>query len=114
MTDAELQYQRNIMQEAGCSRWRGTPEQKLLCCELDCVEMITSIIAYGGFGHTAEEILIAEETSSHNCLADYIKDLGRKRVKELIQIQLNDIIEIRHNVHTDSDGCTYNSVVWAR
>jgi hypothetical protein len=37
---------------------------------------------------------------------------GRDKVVELIQGQINSIKHINSNVHTDSEGCAYNSIVW--
>lgn len=87
-------------------------EYELRSKELDCIAMINSILAYGGFGYTAEEVMQREERGYHNYLADYVKELGRDRVIALIQGQIDDVVRIRHNVGTDSEGCTYNSIVW--
>ena len=81
--------------------------------ELDCIGMINSILAYQGRGMTdGEEVMQSEEHRYHNYLADYVKLLGRDRVVELIQAQINDIKFVARNVYTDSEGCTYNSIIW--
>lgn len=82
--------------------------------ELSCISMINSILAYnwtiGCKG--AEAVMQHEENRYHNYLADYVKLLGRKKVVELIQGQIDSIDSINHNVGTDSEGVTYNAIVW--
>ena len=85
---------------------------KLELEELSCIDMINSILAYGGFGATAEEIMRRQEQSYHNYLAQYVDMLGRRRVIELIQGQIDSIIAIRSSVFTDDEGITYNSIAW--
>lgn len=80
--------------------------------EIWCIEMINSILAYHWFGQTAEEIMQMEERSYYNYLAEYVEMFGREKVVTLIQGQINDIVRIKHCVHTDSEGCTYNSIIW--
>ena len=80
--------------------------------ELSCISMINSILAYNWFGQNAEEIMQMEERNYHNYLADYVKLFGRDMVVALIQEQLDSIKTIKRNVHTDSEGVTYNSIVW--
>lgn len=87
-------------------------EYKLREEELSCISMINSILAYGGFGYSAEEVMQREERSYHNYLADYVKILGRDKVVALIQGQIDDIVRIRRNVGTDSEGVSYNSIIW--
>lgn len=74
--------------------------------------MIDSILAYGGFGFTAEEVLKNEEKSYHNYLAEYVEMLGREKAIALIEGQIESIDHINSCVYTDSEGCTYNSIVW--
>ena len=80
--------------------------------ELWCIEMINSILAYGCHGYTAEQVMQAEERGYRNYLADYVKELGRARVVELIQGQIDSIAYVRSGVYTDYEGVTYNSIVW--
>ena len=117
MTDKQLDQARADIRAKGYGWIDGkyhkpTKKYELLEKELSCIDMINSILAYGGFGYTAEEVMQREERSYHNYLADYVKELGRDRVIALIQGQIDDIVRIRHNVGTDSEGCTYNSIVW--
>ena len=80
--------------------------------ELWCIEMINSILAYSCNGYTAEEVMQHEEKSYYNYLAEYVELLGRDRVIALIQGQIDSIAGVRNCVHIDSEGLTYNSIVW--
>ena len=118
MNDLELQMERKKLIDAGCG-WKdcvyhkGTPEQRIRDKELDCIEMINSILAYNCRGYSvAEDVLVYEENSWHNYLEDYTKDLGRDRVIELIQGQIDSIKTVDLNVGCDSEGTYYNSIEW--
>lgn len=113
MTDRQIELIRKQLPARTQVPWREwTEEQKQIDRELDCVSMINSILAYGGFGFDAETVMQREENRYHNYLAEYVKLFGRDKVVELIQGQINSIKHINSNVHTDSEGCTYNSIVW--
>lgn len=85
-------------------------EYRLRKEELSCISMIDSILAYGGFGFTAEQVMKNQERAYHNYLDQYVKLLGRTKVVELIQGQIDSISSISHGVFTDGEGCTYNSI----
>ncbi len=95
-------------------------ECKLTLRENDCRSMIDSILAYSPWDDntTAEEIMQMEENNYHNYLADYVNGnshymgLGRERVVELIAEQMADIDHIETDTHTDSEGVTYNTIIW--
>lgn len=89
---------------------KGTPEQEKRMKELSCCEMLDSIICYGPKFTNGEDVVAYEENNYRNYLEDYIKDLGRERVVELAQEQLEDIKEIIKDVGTDSEGVMYNSI----
>lgn len=82
--------------------------------ELSCISMINSILAYnwtvGCEG--AEAVMRHEENRYHNYLAQYVKLFGRDKVVELIQNQIDSIDNIERGVGTDSEGVSYNSIVW--
>ena len=81
--------------------------------ELWCIEMINSILAYQGAGMTnAEEVMQMEERNYHNYLAEYVEMFGRDKVVTLIQGQIDSIAGVRHCVYIDSEGLSYNSIVW--
>ena len=114
MTDKELELKKEILRNRGVSQYKktGSPKEIKQAIELSCIEMINSILAYNGFGFDAEEVMKMEEISWHNYLEDYVKKLGRERVVELIQNQIDDIEQIQHCVFTDEEGVTYNSIIW--
>lgn len=81
--------------------------------ELSCIDMINSILCYNCQGYQdAESVLEYEERSYYNYLESYVKTLGRDKVIELIQEQINSIDYVRNNVFRDSEGVPYNSIVW--
>jgi secreted Zn-dependent insulinase-like peptidase len=81
--------------------------------EFWCIEMINSILAYQGAGMTdAEQVMQMEERSYYNYLAEYVEMFDREKVVALIQGQIDSIDRVKHCVHTDSEGVTYNSIVW--
>lgn len=90
-----------------------TPEDKMAFEELRCIGMINSILAYQGAGMSdAEEVMQMQERRCKNYLDDYVEILGRDKVVALIQAQINDIAYVVQNVGTDSEGLTYNAIVW--
>ena len=122
MTDRQLDQARVALREEMNAHGYGyingkhiKPPKKyeLRSKELDCISMINSILAYQGAGMTdAEAVMQMEERAYYNYLADYVKLLGRDKVVALIQGQINSIERVRHGVYRDSEGCTYNSIVW--
>lgn len=78
-----------------------TEEEKQLYKEISCREMINSCLSYG------------TDFLNSRYSEDYIKELGKDRVKELYNEQLehfNNCVLI-YDVYEDSEGVTYNSVV---
>lgn len=121
MTDKQFEQKEKELREEMNSQGFGwidgkyfkpPKEYQLKEKELSCISMINSILTYGGFGYDAEAVMEREEKSYHNYLADYVNIFGRDKVIKFIQGQINSIKEIRYNVHTDSEGCSYNSIVW--
>ena len=80
--------------------------------EISCISMINSILAYNWFGESAEQIMQMEERAYKNYLAEYVALFSRNHVIKLIQEQIDSIKSIKRNVHTDSEGVSYNSIVW--
>lgn len=121
MTDKELEAERKALRDAGANtfvngKWQeGTPEQQKRAEELSCIDMINSKIAYGDRDATAEEILDKDLNSKyHSYLKQYVDKLGREKVLELIQDQLDDIDTVANRTFTDSEGVAYNSIRWKR
>ena len=121
MTDRQFEQAKKELREEMNSQGFGwingnyikPPEEyKLRKEKLSCISMINSILAYDWFGQSAEEIMDHEERAYHNYLADYVKLFGRANVVALIQAQMNDIKDIKRNVNTDSEGLSYNAIIW--
>lgn len=74
--------------------------------ELQCMEMIDSIICYGAKNIDLDSIL------NDRYMKSYIEDLGIKKVKKLIQGQLDEKPLIKYNTYTDYEGLTYNSMIY--
>ena len=92
---------------------KPTTEYQLRQKELDCISMINSILAYQGAGMTvAEAVMQMQERRYHNYLAEYVELFGRDKVVSLIQGQIDSIDHVKHCVHTDGEGVTYNSIIW--
>lgn len=118
MTDKQLELSERELRAKGYGWVDGKyhkPPKKyaLLEKEFSCIRMINSLLAYGCHGMTsAEEVIQYEERSYYNYLADHVRELGRDRVLALIQGQIDSIDCVEFNVGTDSEGCSYNSIVW--
>lgn len=117
MTDSELKQEEDKLYALRRSNQNRTPsKQKLRELELRCVKMINSVLAYRYDlkRDNADYILQEEEQNHSRYLPPFVLELGRKRVIELINCQLRDIKRIERNTFTDDEGCTYNSIIWAR
>lgn len=81
--------------------------------ELNCIEMVNSLLCYeyAGFKN-AEEVMQKEEKSDFNYLETYVEKIGRKRVVELIQEQIDSIEHVESCVFVDDEFVPYNSIVW--
>jgi hypothetical protein len=121
MTDKQFDQKKRELREEMNSHGHGwidgkyikPPEEyELREKELSCISMINSILAYNWSGEDAEAVMQMEERAYHNYLADYVELFGRNNVVALIQGQIDDIDCIKHCVHTDNEGVTYNSIVW--
>lgn len=77
-------------------------------------EMIGSILAYDWKeGQSAKELLDWELNDRyHSYLKDYVEEFGYDTILNLIQQEMDDIDHINKAVYTDSDGLTYNSIVY--
>lgn len=120
VTDTELDKMRKDLKnyetepaKPGQSR-KLSDEGKEKAKEIACISMINSILAYGERGISAEEVLKRQENGYYNYLDEYVKELGRDRVIELIQGQIDDIADIDKDVMTDSEGVSYNKIRWKR
>lgn len=122
MNDRQLDLKKKELREEMNSKgfgWiNGTfhkppQEYRLRQEELACIDMINSILCYNCKGMTdAAKVLEHEEKSRYNYLAGYVDVLGREKVVELIQEQINSIADTRDGVFTDSEGLSYSSIIW--
>jgi len=97
------------------TEWKTwTEEQRRLSKELDCRSMINSCLCYGGIADFWRECewRFGQDKSY---AAPHIRELGLARVKELVAEQERDFAaaKLYRDVFTDSEGVTYNSIVWA-
>ena len=86
MTGKEFERERRTLRSLEMS-----PERTRRGLELECISMINSVLAY---------------------LARFVEEFGREYVLNLIQNQIDDIEEVKHNVFTDDEGISYNEIVW--
>ena len=86
-----------------------TKEDKRLYEELDCISMLNSCLAYG-----VDPFRIRDYCGT-SYMTDYEKTLGKRRVKQLYEMQVEEFSKttIISNSYTDSEGCSYNSVIFA-
>lgn len=106
MTDRQIQAIRNNL-----PKWSNgkppilTDEQKQLDKELNCREMINSILCYDGPYNIINNLYLKK----------YINELGLNSVQKLCDEQIKDFEKaiVKHNVYTDSEGCSYNAIIWA-
>lgn len=106
MTGKEIERMRNSM-----PKWENgkppvlTAEQERIDRELWCREMINSILIYYGKNNIMND----------RYLKDYIEELGIETVKRLVNEQIEDFEKatVLVDVHTDYEGLSYNSIIWA-
>ncbi len=106
MTDKQLKKLKGTL-----PKWQNgkppvyTYEQKMLREKIFCIDMINSILVYDG----SKDIL------NNIYLKDHIDTLGLKTVAELVIEQVEDLSKatILRGVHTDNEGLSYNSIIWA-
>ena len=88
-----------------------TPEQRRLGDELDCRDMINSCLIYG----QGYDFYDTRTGNFGRYAVRYIKYLGVETVERLWNEQCADFAKaiVNKSVYTDSEGCTYNSCIWA-
>lgn len=119
--------QRRVGHDGTVFFWEQTVDEIHERRELDCRDMINSCLAYGSafrdfycgelvrYGLNYRKPLEGEKVmkfcteAQRNAYA-----LSDERVIELYQEQVErfKMAKVRHNVHTDYEGCSYNSVEW--
>lgn len=81
--------------------------------EKRCINMLNSMIAYDwDMKETAKEFLDRiEGTHTYDYIKKYVDELGKDKVAELMQRQIDDVDKIVY-AGTDSDGVGYNAIIW--
>lgn len=104
MTDKQIERLRNeVLRFIDGIPCKLTKEQEQLHRELECRDMINSCLCYG------YDFLNSSYSKS------YIEELGIDKVKQLYKEQKEDFDKatVLHNIGTDGEGNSYNSIVWA-
>lgn len=111
VTDKEVAEAKRKLREKGIGWVNGefkapkSKEDKELYAELEAMGMIHSFVAYHNWN--SKDIWF----SSHY-FKDHLKALGKEKLQALIDVTLSKVETVKHCVHTDSEGLTYNSIVW--
>lgn len=116
MTRKEIERAKATLPK-GWEEWKSaTPEQKMLSRELAWREYVNSCLAYGQFSHVIEDCKLSHELYRWGTAVTYHigEELTIPRAIELALEQKADFAKAKvyKNVYTDSEGCSYNSVVW--
>lgn len=103
MTGQQFELAKEEQRKAGASWEDGA--------ELRCIDMMHSILIYNYFPEQENFPFPA----NNRYLKDYIDEIGMERTEQLWQEQVADFrkAKVSRDVWTDSDGCTYNSCLWA-
>ena len=95
-----------------CELWPFyTEEMRKEDRELDCRSMVISCVCYG----TEYNFYSERERKWGQYGLDYANRLGAKRALQIFREQrdyMREHAEIHCGVHTDFEGCTYNSITW--
>ena len=105
MTDKQIKEMEKTL-----PRWKNgvppvlTPQQKILQESLSWRDMINSILCYHG----------TNNIMNNPYLKKYIESLGTILVSLLVEEQTQDFSKatVLQNVLTDSEGCSYNRIIW--
>ena len=105
MTDKQIKEMEKTL-----PRWKNgvppvlTPQQEILKESLSCRGMINSILCYHG----------TNNIMNNPYLKKYIESLGTILVSLLVEEQTQDFSKatVLQNVLTDSEGCSYNRIIW--
>lgn len=95
-----------------CELWPFyTEEMRREDEELDCRRMVLSCVCYG-----TEYNFYDERTKTWGRYGlDYAEKLGDERALQIFRDQrdyMRKHATILYGVHTDSEGCSYNSIIW--
>ena len=80
--------------------------------ENECIDMIHSIMAYSRDFKDGEDLVSEQEHRYTDYLKKFKDELGRDKVVELADIQVKRPHHIKKNVVTDSEGLSYNALIF--
>lgn len=89
-----------------------TPPEKQEINELNMREMIISIYCYGGRHRLVESM----KGQWDSYLFGYVEKIGEERARKIVCEQtdyMDEHAKIIHNVATDCEGVSYNSIEWS-
>ena len=124
MNDLELKQAKHNLYQSDF--WKNTPHEKRYSSKaymsLSAIDMINSHLAYDKTLESkpvskltiTEKAQIIEGTMVSKYMKEYIEALGEKHIRRYVENQLNDIKYIEVGTMTDSEGLSYNSIVWAK
>ena len=114
MNASTLEKRKKELHEKINAQCKQFPGMKLVIKDKKLInEMINSLLCYDCVGFkNAEEVMQKEEKSDFNYLKTYVEKLGRERVVELIQEQIDSIEHVESGVFVDDEFVSYNSIVW--
>lgn len=84
--------------------------------EIRCIEMINSCLAYGDDPYKVhDKWWYGHGYCKRTYMSDYEDKLGVEAVKKLVEQQREEFSKatILKNTHTDSEGVSYNTVIFA-
>jgi len=110
MTGSEITAARMQLPLFSQVAWKDwTEEQKRFDRELNCREMINSILCYHG-----ERGIQKDSYNFRNYLTDYVSQLGEETVDRLCEEQLEDFKKaVVRSAGRDGEGNSYGSITWA-
>ncbi len=111
VTDKEVAEAERMLRAKGIGFFNGkycppiTKEDKELKEELEAMGMIHSFVAYHHW-NTKDDWVHSKYFERH------LKTLGKEKLQKLIDVAISKVKEVKRNVHTDSEGLSYNSIIW--
>ena len=111
MTGKQIEAARRTLPPPPWKNW--TDAERRLYDELSCREMVNSCLCYGSIADFWR--VDPWRWGEYKSYAErHVRALGRERAEEICKEQEADIRRARilRNVHTDSEGVSYNSIRW--
>ena len=131
LSDDEIKAEKKRIEEAICARsvdedgsrpgfaysWFRTPQEDHRLRVLDAMDMANSCICYGyGWDRHSSDYLLPNNTDNPKT-SEELKQAHALTLEEIdavykAQQERISHANIRKNVFTDSEGCSYNSIEW--